>query len=154
MIPWTPKAKQSVRLNKKHFYNPSVKNMYKVKDFVKQDLEGFNLPLFLGPLLIVTHYIIPLPVNSRYKESRNYSPNPKRPDGDNLEKCLNDALTGIVWKDDGQISCLLRTKTYTLRDKGATILHCEELPTTSINFDLVLESIREKCNLRLIDEQT
>lgn len=154
MIPWTPQAKQSVRLSRRHVYNPSAKNMSKLKEHVNKDLEDFMLPLFTKPLLVVSHYVIPLPVNSRYKESRNFSPNPKRPDGDNLEKFLNDALTGIIWKDDSQIACLFRTKSYTLRDEGCTILHCEELPVTSLNFDEVLESIKHKCNLRLIDEKT
>lgn len=45
-----------------------------------------------------------------------------RPDGDNLEKFVADALNGIVWADDSQIALLVRSKSFTMESDGYTIL--------------------------------
>jgi hypothetical protein len=50
-----------------------------------------------------------------------------RPDGDNLEKWLNDCMTGHVFKDDSQITWMLRSKSYTNAPEGETLVYLYEL---------------------------
>ena len=35
-----------------------------------------------------------------------------KPDLDKLVRCIKDALTGIAWKDDAQVSLVCATKVY------------------------------------------
>jgi hypothetical protein len=55
-------------------------------------------------------------------------PHTSRPDGDNLDKFLFDALTGVCWKDDSQIVWLLRSKTRTKESVGETCLFVSQIP--------------------------
>ena len=60
-----------------------------------------------GPVLVVCQFFLPIPkgwVKAKRKDALDDVIRPlKRPDGDNLEKLIWDALTGIVWSDDAQI---------------------------------------------------
>lgn len=67
----------------------------------------------------------------------------KRPDGDNLDKFLFDALTGVVWRDDSQVAWLLRSKSYTREEEGATILFVKEMAPGAPNYDEILATMRE-----------
>lgn len=51
-----------------------------------------------------------------------------RPDGDNLEKFLNDALNTVLWGDDSQIVYTIRSKTIIDSKVGETLLIVHELP--------------------------
>ena len=70
-------------------------------------------------------------------------PHTQRPDGDNLEKFVNDALRGLIWADDSQIVWLLRSKTYTADAKGCTVLHVRELLPTYPDYNLIIDEIIE-----------
>lgn len=50
----------------------------------------------------------------------------KRPDLTNLEKAVEDAINGIVWKDDGQVSVKITRKIYSATP-GVTIQVVEML---------------------------
>ena len=43
------------------------------------------------------------------------------PDGDNLEKAVKDALTGIVWRDDSQVCVTTKAKVYADEEFGVSI---------------------------------
>lgn len=70
-------------------------------------------------------------------------PHVKRPDGDNLEKYLNDSLNGVVWTDDARIAWLLRSKTLTCAKEGETILCVCELEQAEIDYGKILKCIEE-----------
>lgn len=70
-------------------------------------------------------------------------PHIKRPDGDNLEKFLNDALTGVVWEDDARIAWILRSKTTTNEKKGYTIFYAQEISDSQPDYEGILQAIRE-----------
>ena len=74
----------------------------------------------------------------------HHTPHAARPDGDNLEKFLNDALSGVVWKDDAQISWILRSKTNTEAEEGYTVLYVRELSDTFTDYRAILEDIEEE----------
>lgn len=53
-----------------------------------------------GPLGVTYEFIMPRP--KQWGRTRN-DPMTQRPDGDKLERAVNDGLTGIAFKDDSQI---------------------------------------------------
>jgi len=59
-------------------------------------------------------------------------PHVLRPDGDNLEKFLNDCMSGVVFKDDSQIAFLFRSKTLINSLEGETIVFIRELKSMCV----------------------
>jgi Holliday junction resolvase RusA-like endonuclease len=152
IIPFTPKAKGSWRLGKFGQYNPSCKGMLQIREYVKSLFKDKDLPLFSGPLLVIAHYRLPAPSSILGKKRLNQHclPHIKRPDGDNLEKFLNDSLNGIIWQDDCRIAWLLRSKSVTRTKIGEMVLFVRELDEAQPDYELILADIME--NIR-IDEQ-
>lgn len=62
-----------------------------------------------GPLIVDLHFTVAAPLRIP-KERHGYPCVP--PDRDKLERAVNDALTGIIWRDDGQIVDGRTTKSY------------------------------------------
>ena len=124
-IPFTPHAKQSVRLSSGNWYNPSARGMLEVREYVCKDLALSEIPLFDGPLLVVMHFRIPIPKFTRGAPRRAMAdlPHFRKPDIDNLEKFMNDALKGVIWRDDSQISWSLRSKTNVDHHQGSTLIY-------------------------------
>lgn len=111
-----------------------------------------NFKLLKGPLLVIAHFMLPAPISKtlKFRVLRNFLPHIKKPDGDNLEKFLNDSLKGVIWEDDARIAWLLRSKNYTCNKKGRTILFVRELQNCAPDFDLILNDIEE--NINFMDE--
>lgn len=145
-IPFSPLPKASIRLNTRGGrYNPSARQMHKTREYVLKQLEGVELPLMRGPVLVIAHFRLPLPVLNYKKKAENYihHPHAKRPDGDNLEKFMNDALNKVIWEDDAQICFLLRTKTYATTREGSTKLFVRALDPGRFDYNQILCDIRE-----------
>lgn len=146
-IPYTPKAKASVRTGRYGHYNPSCKGMLKTREFVRKYLKEHitSKTLLNGPLLVIVHYRIPSPrsLSGRKRQLQNFLPHIKRPDGDNLEKYLNDALNGIVWDDDSRIAWLVRSKSLCYETEGETVIFVRELNNETPNYDLIMSDIIE-----------
>ena len=144
-IPITPKPKASVRLWKRGSYNPSARGMKQIADYVRKRFSEKPLPLLKGPILVIVHFVLPAPLSllQRKRELQNYRPHIKRPDGDNLEKYLNDALTGVVWADDARIAWMLRSKTITSSKEGYTIFYAQEIADDKPDYQAILETIKE-----------
>ena len=68
-----------------------------VKEWKKQPLEG--------AIKTTVIFYMPIPKSTSKKRYKTIlgEPHIKKPDKDNLEKLLNDAGNGIIWKDDAQI---------------------------------------------------
>ena len=67
--------------------------------------EGFREEA--GPFRVALRFILPRP--KRLKVRRKHT---TRPDVDKLARCILDALTGVVWKDDAQVISLRASKRY------------------------------------------
>ncbi len=66
---------------------------------------------FAGPLSLSVLFVFPRPKNMVWKSrpmTREY--HAKKPDADNLLKSLKDALKGLAWLDDSQVSTVTATK--------------------------------------------
>jgi len=61
-----------------------------------------------GPLVMVVEFLMPRPQSLPKRETFHV----KRPDVSNMIKAIEDALNGIVYRDDSQIVDLRATKTY------------------------------------------
>lgn len=145
IIPLTPRPKASVRVGRYGSYNPSQKEMDKITQLVKSQLRGVEGALLQGPLLVIYHFHLPLPgiCKGLKRPLKHMTPHNKRPDIDNLMKFVNDALNGVLWRDDSQIAYCMMTKSFTQDKKGYTELYAKELGDAKYNFDEIQKLINE-----------
>ena len=95
-------------------YDPKESKGYKLD--IKYQVMASHPVKMAGPLTMTVDFMMPRP--KAHYGAKGIKPNAphyheKKPDIDNLIKGLCDALTGILWDDDTQISVLLATKKYT-----------------------------------------
>lgn len=124
--------------------------MAKIRRYVQSQLPRAKGPLFpVGPLLVVYHFRIPMICSYRGVKRRlkHFTPHYRRPDADNMEKLVNDALNGLIWRDDSQISWILRTKSILDAKIGSTLVYVCPLSPEHYNYDQILELIKE--NIRI-----
>lgn len=119
--------------------------MKNLRDYVQSQVNETWLP-FEGPLLLVTHYRLPAPssFNQRRRCGLHLLPHSYRPDGDNLDKFVGDALNGVLWKDDCQIVWALRSKTIVDAKVGETILFVRELLMRSPDYESIAADLAEQ----------
>ena len=94
-------------------YDPAKSKGYKLD--IKYQVMAEHPIKMQGPLTMTVDFMMPRP-KAHYgaKGLKSNAPfyHEKKPDIDNLIKGLCDALTGILWDDDTQISVLVATKKY------------------------------------------
>jgi len=105
-IKGNPLAKQSARFTKSGLlYQPKHITQYKNNlqfQIISQLPIGF-IPI-VTPISVEYHFIFPfLTTHSRKKRLYGKIYKSTKPDLDNLQKAVNDALNSIVFKDDSQI---------------------------------------------------
>lgn len=73
-----------------------------------------NRPLFKGPLVVHMFFYFPVPqsYSKKKKQSLIHELHAFKPDLSNLVKFVEDAATGILYKDDCQISRIAAYKRY------------------------------------------
>jgi Holliday junction resolvase RusA-like endonuclease len=141
-------------------FNPSSKGMNKLthyaKNYIKEweQYSGQKFVPFNGPLLVICHFRLSLGLNKKpyMRRRKHLLPHTLRPDGDNLEKFLNDSLNGVIWSDDARIVWLFRSKTYTSQVSGHTVLYVRQLDDGKPNYDLIIQDIIQNINLESYDE--
>ena len=157
IIPFTPKPALSVRCNfdtrirqrkgRGSWYNPRKRLKETIEAWIQEHLPQSEAPLLSGPLLVVCHFRMPMTasdLSSGVKRKRLVNiPHYQRPDGDNLEKFLNDTLTGKLWKDDSQIAWMLRSKSRIEQRVGQMELYVKELTFNAPDYADILTSIAE-----------
>ena len=121
--------------------------MQEVKNYIKTQIpEDFQK--LKGPLMVIVQFNLPITVQLQGAKRRNMHNNLHiiRPDGDNLEKFLNDCLNGLIWEDDRQVSVLLRTKIMTSDKVGFTKLFIYQFEERLMNTSLIKEIIDKNFN--------
>lgn len=75
--------------------------------------------LMQGPVMLELDFVMPRPrthYGTGYNSDKlkNYAPyyHTSKPDLDKLERCIKDALTGVVWHDDSQVCVMMSAKVY------------------------------------------
>lgn len=104
-------------------YMPNEYTLWKkmfLREWLKQGIDKFEPGVALD--VIITFYIRPPVSISKVKKNQNFLKAEtwrvvKKPDLDNLEKSVLDALNGHAWDDDNQISDLSSRKRYSLNPR-------------------------------------
>lgn len=90
--------------------NPKNKNWQQiVSDAAQREIEkrpGFQL--FDGPVRLELTFVLPAPKSLKDKRP----PHTKKPDLDKLVRSVKDALSGVAWRDDAQVTDLVARKDY------------------------------------------
>lgn len=73
--------------------------------------QAYKGPPLEGPLSLTIEFYLPRPKNKIWKtKAMPAYLHTGKPDIDNLVKSVKDALTGLAWRDDSQVACLIATK--------------------------------------------
>lgn len=114
-----PVAKGRPRLGRFGTYTPAKTRTFETALAILANRK-WKRPVLSGGLnMVITFHI---PVLDKRLWGKNHI---KRPDIDNLVKGVCDALNGLVWNDDGQITNLTARKRYA--EKGSIELEVTEL---------------------------
>lgn len=95
--------------------NASLKDWEQIVRHVAQD---YSDAYTTGPVRVRLRFNLPRPKSLSARVSR---PHTKRPDVDKLARAVLDALTGVLFKDDSQVYCLMATKMYTNVDEPPNV---------------------------------
>jgi len=95
-------------------YTPS-KTRQAEETFVARSLAFRPKTPLTGPIRLNLIFVMPCPKSaprSLKDQLIAYPPHTKRPDLDNLEKLVKDALNGVFWVDDAQVFDVVKKKVY------------------------------------------
>lgn len=111
-----PKAKQSFRMGKNCYLSKST-IAYR-KAIQKAALDQIGAPKIEDPLFVHVRLVYRYPKSWSQKKrlAAANSYRTARPDIDNLQKAVFDALNGIAWVDDSQIVSVHAEKMYGEKD--------------------------------------
>ena len=106
----------------------------------KADLKAFAIAAYAGaplegPLCLDVRFTLPRPKShSTSKGLRATAPawHQSKPDLLKLTRCLEDALTGILWRDDSQIAAHLLTKAYGDKPGAYVTVRPAEMPDKAL----------------------
>ena len=99
----TPQAKQSVAGGKGKFYTPTRKRAY--VDALRTYIMGSPPSrLLVGPVRLSVTFIWPYRKSTAKRDRGGLIDKVTRPDMDNLLKPLKDAMSGVVYHDDSEVS--------------------------------------------------
>ena len=116
-----PVAKGRPRLGRYGTYTPKKTVEYErliKEEFIKQ-CKGKYDSEYLGAVSIKMNFYFQPPKNTSKKMMLEIcnTPRLKKPDLDNLEKAILDALNGIAWHDDNQVYKIETEKLYAKEDR-------------------------------------
>lgn len=129
-----PTAKEAVRSGDGRFYKPKRTSDYEAKVRAEAELAMRGFAAFSGPVALrVVHYRRPLKRWSKADRAAALAgeilPDTK-PDTDNLEKSLFDALKTVVFEDDAQVCQKLFLKRFGEDDR--VVVRVRALPVRGI----------------------
>lgn len=100
--------------------NPKLGDWRRVVAGVAQD----HARLFEGPVTVGLQFYLPRPKSLGKKVALPA----KRPDVDKLIRSCFDALTGVMWADDSQVTTVAATKEYATTQVGVKVFISEDEP--------------------------
>ena len=102
-IPGEPVGKERPRVANGHAYTPAKTKAYEEK--VKWCFRQAHGRMLDGPIRMTIEavYSIPKSASRKAREAKEGKPARKKPDLDNLVKCIADALNGMAYEDDKDI---------------------------------------------------
>lgn len=111
MIPGQPVGKGRPRFVRStgHVYTPEKTRDYESRVRQLYNLLQYGEPL-IGPVRLSINAVFQLPKNKR--KALSGTPYTGRPDIDNVAKCIQDALNGLAYRDDSQVTELVINMRY------------------------------------------
>jgi Holliday junction resolvase RusA-like endonuclease len=121
-----PVAKGRPKFTKRGFAYTPKKTVNAENDFKMQALK-FKPPVpWECAIALTARFFMPIPASMpkkfRFSAENEIMPHSKRPDADNLLKLISDAMNGIFFKDDNQISDLQIEKRYSARPRIEVVI--------------------------------
>jgi len=116
-IPGDPIALKRHRHAGKKCYDPQKKEKETAQWHIKSKMQGLFAAHRALKLVVEYHMPIPKSYSNRRAKECLQGPHTKKPDLSNLVKFTEDALNGIVWKDDSLISEIVARKFYSEEPK-------------------------------------
>lgn len=110
VIPGNPIAWKRTGLNDKRFYDRQMHEKLAIGIYFQQ--QHGNEKLFSDALEL--EMVFYMPILAAYKGKTSYYWHMTLPDLDNLQKFMLDTITqtGVVWKDDRQVSSIIAKKVH------------------------------------------
>ena len=105
------RARAFLRGGKIFFYNSQHKEIDELQLYVKSILPK-DFKVYEKPLRVIFDFFLPIPKSTAKKARENMLFVSKKPDLSNLIKYIEDALNGILWKDDSLIVDIRSRKFY------------------------------------------
>jgi len=85
-------------------YNVKNSPAAQFKSDIRRAVQDANIPMIEGPVSVSWTAYFPRPKNlCRKKDPEGVMPHFKKPDRDNIDKAVLDALAGVVLKNDRQV---------------------------------------------------
>jgi len=106
------------------YFDRQLKEKHQVQWELKESYG--NLKCHIKPIKAIFEFHMTLPTSwsKKKREITVKTPHKSKPDIDNLQKFISDALNGILWKDDALIYEVHAKKFYSYVPR--TIIHIEE----------------------------
>lgn len=123
IVPGRPKGKGRPRMTRAgHVYTPPATRAYESEvrqAFLKQGGETFGG----APVMVEIEALFPMPVSwsKRDRAERDGTFCDHKPDLDNIEKAVLDALNAVSWTDDKAVAVLVAQKRWTAGDGGVKV---------------------------------
>ena len=119
-----PVAKQRPKFGNGHTYTP--KKTIEQEDLIKWEYLRQCRIKFDGPIEVTCEFVYEPPKSLSKKRRTEMMGKPRlaKPDNDNLEKLIWDALTGIAYTDDNRIWKNTSSKVY--GPEAMTVIHIKE----------------------------
>lgn len=110
-VPGTPVAKARPRVTRSgHTYTPA--KTVEQERLIQYAFRREHAEPTESPLEVHIRAVMPYPKSMSKKARKAAVWHTRRPDADNLAKTVLDALNGLAYKDDGQVSRLVIEKVY------------------------------------------
>ncbi len=105
-IPGAPQGKQRARSGNGHHYTPQKTRDYEAIIRMHAHMAMQGQPPVTGPARVHIVASVPMPVSwsDRKRKATVNTPCMSKPDWDNIGKVICDAINGIVYADDKQVT--------------------------------------------------
>lgn len=108
-----PRPRITTRGKHGHAYTPADHPIHAYRAAVAAAARAAGAGVHGEPVQVVIDFIFKRPKSHLRKAGvKADAPRLPRPDIDNLEKAVLDALNGVAWEDDTQVACVVKEKSY------------------------------------------
>ncbi len=120
-----PRQRHALVAGRIRNYTPATHPVNAYKAAIMAAVAEAGITPMDGPVVVEVRFYLPRPKRlMRKKDPVGPIPHTAKPDVDNLWKSTADALSGIAWRDDGQV-CLTRASKWYAEKNGVPRVEIE-----------------------------